>query len=398
MYSRANRQLLKVQAEPVAAEETQAGRSPGRIYEDNDIGMTKTIKNIRYGIVTVIAVFLSTIGDGGRLLNGTMVDSRGINYFEDKELLCVIDLGSDMRGSHGLETGFSYEVLNAFAEDNGCKLKIITKVNKEESYIDSLKNGRIDLLVTHHEDTLENDGIRISQRINDCTIWAMDENDSDGIRHINLWMHYFTASEEYNRLQNRFFRSFNPIRRAEQGMLTTTVSPYDELLKKYAAELGWDWRMLAAVVYQESKFSINAKSHRGAVGLMQVMPNTGRHYGIEDLSDPENNLIAGTRHLKRIQDIFVGKGLSDTELVKFTLAAYNAGVGRIRDCQSLAAKNKVDNSKWDNIVKIIPMMREDSILEDESVRLGKFQGHETISYVESVMALYNAICTICPRV
>ena len=176
-----------------------------------------------------------------------------------------------------------------------------------------------------------------------------------------------------------------------------SLMPFDGLIKKHAAELGWDWRMLAAVVYQESKFSINSQSHRGAQGLMQVMPQTGRKYGIDDLVNPENNLTAGTAHLKRLQRMLAGKGLSQDELVKFTLASYNAGEGRIMDCRNLAAAQGLDNGVWDNIVKVIPMMREDSILEDESVKLGKFQGHETIAYVDNIMEIYNAICTICPR-
>ena len=77
--------------------------------------------------------------------------------------------------------------------------------------------------------------------------------------------------------------------------------------------------------------------------------------------------------------------------------SYNAGEGRIADCRNFAASRQVDNSRWDEIVKIIPLMREDSILEDESVRLGKFQGHETIAYVERIMSIYEAICTICPE-
>jgi membrane-bound lytic murein transglycosylase F len=131
---------------------------------------------------------------------------------------------------------------------------------------------------------------------------------------------------------------------------------------------------------------------------MQVMPQTGRKYGIDNLVDPENNLIAGTSHLKRPQKMLSGKGLSHDELIKFTLASYNAGEGRIMDCRNLAAAQGLDNGVWENIVQIIPMMREDSILDDESVKLGKFQGHETIAYVDSIMSLYNSICAIHPSI
>ena len=106
---------------------------------------------------------------------------------------------------------------------------------------------------------------------------------------INRWLNYFSATEEYESVCRRYFNSTNPIKRAQRGIIAENVSPYDNLLKKHAAELGWDWRMLAAVVYQESKFSINSRSHRGATGLMQVMPGNGVKYGVTDLINPEYN-------------------------------------------------------------------------------------------------------------
>ena len=84
------------------------------------------------------------------------------------------------------------------------------------------------------------------------------------------------------------------------------------------------------------------------------------------------------------------------EMVKFTLAAYNAGEGRIADCRNFASEKGYDRNSWDEIQKIIPLMREDSILNEPSVKLGKFQGYETITYVDSILKLYDSICAICP--
>jgi membrane-bound lytic murein transglycosylase F len=156
--------------------------------------------------------------------------------------------------------------------------------------------------------------------------------------------------------------------------------------------------MLAAVIYQESKFSINSTSHRGAKGLMQIMPQTGSYYGVNDLLNPDSYIEAGVKHLKRLQNMLKKDGLEGDELVKFTLAAYNAGEGRIIDCRNLAASRQMDNTSWDSIVNIIPLMREDSILEDKAVKLGKFQGHETIAYVDQILSHYAAFCEICPSI
>ena len=355
----------------------------------------KKIRRTRCLFITLAVICITPLCERGRLLSGA---GSHEDFYSGKDLVCAIDLGDDMLGAHGLETGFNYELLNRFAQENNCNVSVVVAGRKKNvNYLDSLKAGKIDLLIMHHEDFEAVEDLNISSKVNDCSAWVVGDQDLNGIRQINGWLSYFTNTEEFGQMESRYFRSHNPLKRAEKGVRTRTVSPYDELFRKYAAELGWDWRMLAAVVYQESKFSINSRSHRGATGLMQVMPRTGEVYNVHNLIDPEENLYAGTRHLKRLQKMYTGKGMSQDESVKFTLAAYNAGEGRIKDCRSFAASQNIDNNSWDEIVKIIPLMREDSILEEESVKLGKFQGYETIAYVDNIMNIYEAICTICPE-
>ena len=316
--------------------------------------------------------------------------------FSGKTFVCGIDLGDDMTGGHGLETGLAYELMKSFAKDNNCTISV--KVGgKGVDYIDSLKQGKIDLLILHHEDAEDIEGIILSQNITDCCAMAVNAGKDKHIRDINQWISSYTQSEEFCQLKEIFGRQHDPIRLADKGIRRDRLCPYDELLKKYAAELGWDWRMLAAVVYQESKFSINSRSHRGATGLMQVMPRTAQYYDIHNLHDPEQNLIAGTSHLKRLQKLYRNEEITHQERIHFTLAAYNAGEGRVMDCRNLAKSQNLDHNCWNEVVKVIPQMSEDSILVDESVRLGKFKGTETMAYVENVMNLYCAICKICPE-
>ena len=358
----------------------------------------KRIRRTRNLFITMLIICMTPLCESVRPLSGA--DSKN-DWFTGKELVCAIDLGDDMRGAHGLETGFSYELIKQFAKDNSCTVKIIAAGSKDAStYMDSLHNGSIDILITHIEDAHAGDSLNVSHAINDCSAWVTAGSDLNSVRTINRWISYYTSTPEYSQMEDRFFlhRTINPTKRAANGAQAKTISPYDELLKKYAKELGWDWRMLAAVIYQESKFSINSRSHRGAQGLMQVMPQTARYYGVNDLLDPAQNIKVGTSHLKRLQKLYLKHNLEHMELVKFTLAAYNAGEGRVADCRNFAAKQEVDNNRWDEIVKIIPLMREDSILEEECVKLGKFQGYETITYVDNVMRLYEAFCQICPEV
>ena len=351
---------------------------------------TRLLKSLT---IAVLVLFARPMHDSGRTLADSQVD---IFHFSGRTVRCGIELGDDMRDGHGLESGFAYEMLQDFARDHNCKVEISVS-RKGTNYKDSLAAGAIDLLVMHLEDSSEVNDIIMSENIIDCSAIAFCKGKEDHVKEINEWIQEYTASDEYSDLKALFFRPFNPIKRAKRGVRSQIISPYDELFKKYAKELGWDWRMIAAVVYQESKFSISSRSHRGASGLMQVMPQTGSIYGIDNLTDPEQNMIAGISHLKRIQRLYRSARMTDQERIRFTLAAYNAGEGRIKDCRNLARARGLDPNVWSNIVKVIPLMREDSILDEDSIRLGKFNGSETIAYVENVTALYKAICRICPR-
>ena len=343
-------------------------------------------------MVTLMVICITPLCERGRMLNGASSE----NMLAGKEIVCAIDLCDDMYGSHGLETGFSFQMLNKFAHDNGCDIKIVA-AGKDENWIDSLRHDKADIVVAHTHDTSGFDGVSMSRNIDEETVWVVA--DADNLKQVNAWISHVTSSHEFDQIKRTYTScKYDPIKRADKGIVSKKLSPYDDVIRKYAAELGWDWRMLAAVVYQESKFSINSRSHRGAQGLMQVMPQTAKYYKVEDLLDPDQNLKAGTSHLKRLQRLYIKQDLEPMELIKFTLAAYNAGEGRVADCRNFAAKQQVDSTKWDEIVKIIPLMREDSILEDESVKLGKFQGHETIAYIDNIMALYDAFCRICPNV
>lgn len=354
----------------------------------------KTERRLRNVLIAFTIICLTPLCERGRMLNG----AHSTDAFAGQDITCVIDLGDEMYADHGLETGMNYELLSRFADDNRCNIRIITP-SKDEDYIDSLKQGKVDIVIAHAHDLNEDrDSVEVSRMMNSCSEWIVSKDSDARLRQINLWISHMAGSPEYMDIEKRFSAYGNPFRKAEKGHVSGTISPYDQLLKKYAAQLGWDWRMLAAVVYQESKFSINSRSRRGASGLMQVMPSTAAYYGIDDLLNPEKNLMAGTSHLKRLQRMFDNEGMEDIEKIKFTLAAYNAGEGRIADCRRFAMSKEVDSNSWEQIVNLIPLMREDSILEEESVKLGKFQGHETIAYVENIMNLYNAFCAICPAI
>ena len=103
--------------------------------------------------------------------------------------------------------------------------------------------------------------------------------------------------------------------------------------------IGWDWRLLASMIYQESQFNPHARAWTGAYGLMQMMPTTMEDLGIDENSSPEKQILAGAKYLGYIDRQFPEEIADSAERVKFTLAAYNSGYAHIFDataaCQQI---------------------------------------------------------------
>lgn len=345
---------------------------------------------MRYCAVSALIFGSVSIGERSEAVGG--ISPYGT--FGGDTLKCVINTGDENYGRNGFRTGFNYELLREFGRHVGAKVEI-TLAENHCDYVDSLQSGVVDIMVL--PDTCGHFGpeLILSRKV-DRAVWAVNSEDISKIKEVNTWIATFTESDEYKEIWMKYHRSINPLTRFDRNMISSKISPYDKLIKEYAGKLGWDWRMLAAVIYQESKFSINTVSHRGATGLMQVMPSTAEYYGISDLLDPEENIKAGTMHLARLQKMYSDEGMTDMERFKFVLASYNAGEGRIADCRNLAAARNLDNTRWDDILKVIPSMREESTLQEISLKFGKFNGTETMNYVENILNIYSAFCEICP--
>ncbi len=360
------------------------------------IHITQTVKMwLRVAAVTLVYVFI--VPSEGRL-HLVQDDDEEVNPFAGRVIDCVIATSNDMYSHTGLKAGFNYEMLKVFAQAHDCTASIRV-AGDEENVIDSLISGAIDILVLEVVDTLANYDINKSRSVDRYCAWYLNSEDMAELRDVNTWLCSFIGSEGYKDLRNRFYTEYDPRSRVRRGVVSRRISPYDDLIKQYSRNLGWDWRLLAAQIYHESRYSINSVSFRGARGLMQIIPSTAKYYGVTDLLDPEQSLMAGTKHLARLQRMFSGESFTPEEKINFTLAAYNAGESRIADCRIFAARRQLDSTKWSDIVRVIPDMRKYTMVsaDSTSVRESYFRGTETINYVESILDLYDMLCQICPE-
>ena len=223
--------------------------------------------------------------------------------------------------------------------------------------------------------------------------WAVRKTSPQLKAAVDEWITAMKDCTEYYVIYNKYFEN----RRAHRKRIASdyssisggSLSKYDESIMKHAVELGWDWRLLASLIYQESQFDPNEKSWAGAIGLMQVMPKTGRAYVSGDLRKPENNLKAGTEFLKWLQQYW--QEIPDSvEQIKFILASYNAGQGHIRDAAKLAKKYGKNPAVWtDNTEEFILKKSDAKYYNDEAVSYGYCRGEEPYYYVREILERYE---------
>ena len=328
------------------------------------------------------------------------VGSRGFHKdpgpsFRDIPLRCAIQLDHPSRHLPGLSAGYNYELLRRFAGDLGNPGVTIINPAEGSSWVDSLVRGKADIVVLPYSESPVRDSILYSIPLDSLTVWAVRESCRKGLEEINGWLEAFQALEEHEDVRDGFLLRYNPAKRAEWGRTVSSISPYDSLVRAGSSKLGWDWRLLCALIFQESQFHIEYRSVKGAEGLMQMMPSTAGKMGVTDLFDPEESVAAGTDYLLRLQRMFRGKAAGSDDLLRFTLAAYNAGEGRLTDWINYAASAEVDESTWEGLVSVIPDMAV-STPADSIMKLGSFNGAETASYVERVLALFEDFKRIRP--
>lgn len=250
------------------------------------------------------------------------------------------------------------ELVLKYAEDQG----LVIDVQNGTANLDSLTAGVIDLAVVQDTLTIP-EGAVSSTHFLQHTVWVVRDNETEALRRINHWMTEVASTRLY--------------RKMEKGKLDRLdmISRYDNLIKKHASAIGWDWRLIAAIIYNESRFNNEANSHKGAQGLMQIL---SPKYTQEEVSDPDRNLEIGTRYLRRLQRMYAPLTADETECLKFTLAAYNMGEGKVQRCMEQASEKGLDTTRWASVSTMLP------------------QGHHTIKYVENVLDTYRDYSRIFP--
>ncbi len=231
--------------------------------------------------------------------------------------------------------------------------------------------------------------------------WAVRKDTHRLKAFLDDWLINFAASGELARLEQKYFAGQRGLQRATSEWHSNVdgrISGYDELIQTTSRHYGLDWRLVASVVFQESQFDAEAVSWAGATGLMQLMPETAETMGVSDIYDPAENIRGGIKLLAWLDAQFAKEISNSDERTKFVLAAYNVGLGHVRDAQRLAEKFGRDPLKWKDNVDFYLLNKSVPIYyNDPVVRWGYARGREPYEFVNSVLSHFGHYANLLPE-
>jgi membrane-bound lytic murein transglycosylase F len=223
--------------------------------------------------------------------------------------------------------------------------------------------------------------------------WAVRLNATVLLDTLSWGFKRLNKTARFNNLYNKYFKSSRMVREIAKSEYTSfagnRLSPYDDLIKEQAKRIGWDWQLLASMVYQESKFDPVSTSWVGAQGLLQMMPATAKEYGVTNRTDPAQSLKGGTDYLIWLEKYWQPIISDPNELTKFIMASYNVGLGHVIDARALTDKFGGNNQSWEDVsINLLKLSNRQYYL-DPVVKLGYARGSEPVNYVKEILERYE---------
>lgn len=282
----------------------------------------------------------------------------------------------------------------------GQPLTVVEVPFDSEALIQLVDNGEIDYAVCDENIAKVNaalySNVDIEMKLSGIQklSWGLRKSGSEQLqKELDQWISSFRKTTAFAVIYSKYYKnpgSKDMVRNDYYSLNTGKVSQWDDLIKKYSILIKWDWRLLASLMYQESRFVPDVVSKAGAYGLMQIMPETGKNFGIDIKASPDNNIRAGIEYINWLHEIFDPMIPDETERTKFILAAYNAGPGHILDAMKLAGKNGKDPHIWTgNVEDWLQKKSDPKYYSDSLVKNGFFRGKESIAFVNQVLNRYE---------
>ncbi len=234
-------------------------------------------------------------------------------------------------------------------------------------------------------------GLEVSKE--EPVTWALRSTSTNLLQAVNSWLvekkkvfiprtyarYFLNSKNQYERTTNTY-----------SSLGGNRISVYDEIIQENAKTLGWDWRLLAALVYKESRFDTTALSYAGAQGLLQLMPVTVERFGVSNPNDPVESLKGGVKYLQYLDKFWMERVPETNERIKFILASYNIGQGHVEDAWRLTLKYRKNTQSWQEVSNFLNLKSDPKYYRDAVVKSGYAKGHIAVNYVRDVLALFQS--------
>jgi len=215
--------------------------------------------------------------------------------------------------------------------------------------------------------------------------WIVRRGDHDLLQAVNRFFQIEATSGELTRLMQKDSGDASSFQYEElrlfQVSLTQRLPHYRTWFQEAAAKNGLDWRLLAAIGFQESRWDPQASSANGAMGVMMLTSNTAQAMGIKNRTDPRESIFAGARYLAQVRDM-VPTHIPEPDRTWFTLAAYNVGFGHVEDARIIAQTLGKNPDSWAEVSQEMPKLAEARWYT--RAKCGYAQGWQPVEYVEHV--------------
>lgn len=292
-----------------------------------------------------------------------------------------------------------YDRLVALNEEIGGSIKIVLAPDSltNDDLIDMVGDNKIGYTLAYHNLAQLH---KTFSRSLDCHMpvgfdqqngWLVRSDSRNLKKAIEKWAKLPETEEIVSNLTSKYWEKSPFFALRNVRIPKGSISPFDNLFRRYASIINWDWRLLAAVAFHESRFNSSEVSWSGASGLMQLMPRTASNFGLDRSTkfDPEMNIEAGVQYIKSLNLSF-RQIENKEERIKFILAAYNSGPSHILDAMALAKKYGKNPHIWFNHVEYFLLKKsEPEFYNDPVAKYGYFRGKETVKYVHNTLNTFE---------
>lgn len=293
----------------------------------------------------------------------------------------------------GKMVGYQFEIVEMFGISIGARIRMEVAQNEEE-LIEWLNKGDGDLIAYELPDSilkLHPDLVTLGDSLSH---WSLRPDSKKMAQELGHW--FESSAQKRLAWKNRAAEAAQKKRKSKitprapiKNLAAGIISDYDNLFKRNAHTIMWDWRLLAAQAYQESAFDPNATSWAGAQGLLQLMPGTAKDMNVSNPYNPEENVRGAVQYLKLVNNSFTDID-DQNERIKFMLAAYNCGPQHVKDAQALAEKYGKNPRLWTGHVdQFVKALSEPRYYRDPVVKNGYCRGNEPYNYVIQIMSRYE---------